>query len=81
MSENARFWKCRVDCWRQMKNRNFREKRYVLVQALDHGDAMEVAQKFCDATARLGPIWVGFECVEAVTVQLPIEMFEQKRMP
>lgn len=77
-----RFWRVRVDCWYSWKPKGKEAKkndaervvRWFIVQAPESDAAMASAVRQAQATAEMGPRWLGFEALQAATVKLPAEV-------
>ena len=66
-----RFWKVRVSCWREGGKRPI--TRWFLVEAENSAAAKQQAWLHAEKTALFGPLWFGFEALEASTINLPME--------
>lgn len=81
MADADHYWEVRVDCWCRYKpsDRPKRVTRWFIVRASEADVAMKFAVLKAEATAAMGPKWIGFEAIQAATITLPVEVGKHGR--
>ena len=86
MTETAKLFRVRVDCWYEDISNNRRAKvkkrvvRWILASGATADAAMKTAQEYSDKSAPMfGGHWLAFELREAQPVTVPCDLGERPR--